>query len=66
MKVRETHSRGYEKPKGRRLKMTVYADSESSVELEQLLRDIALLMQKRSHRVKKHGGRMEYKIVIKE
>jgi hypothetical protein len=66
MKVRETHSRGYEKPKGRRMKMTVYTESTNPEELESLFRDIALLMQKRSHRVKKHGGRMEYKIVIKE
>lgn len=63
MKVRSIHTRCFVKKKGLRLKMTAYADQET---LEEILREVALLMQKRNHRAKKRGGRLEYKIAIKK
>lgn len=63
MKVKEIHTRYFAKRNGIRLKMTAYADQET---LEEILREVAQVLQKKGHRAKKHGGRVEYRIQIKE
>lgn len=63
MKVKEIHTRYFAKKNGLQLKMTVYADQGT---LEEIMREVATLMQKKGYRAKKHGGRVEYRIRIKE